>query len=78
MGIPPLMSKVKARPGFTKAKPQGLLFAIVEYRQERFLRNLDIAHLLHTLLTFFLFLKQLSLTRDVTTIALGGNVLAKG
>src|SRR6266567_9426954 len=47
----------------------------LQHRQEGLLRNLDRAHLLHPLLSFFLFLQQLALAGDVAAVALGGHVL---
>src|SRR3954453_21220820 len=48
----------------------------LEHRQERLLRHLDPADLLHALLAFLLLLEQLALTCDVTAVALGDHVLA--
>src|SRR3989442_6374985 len=50
----------------------------LEDRQERLLRHLDLADLLHALLALLLLLEQLPLARDVAAIALGGDVLAHG
>src|SRR6266436_6430473 len=50
----------------------------LEHRQERFLRQLDLADLLHALLSLLLLLEELALARDVATVALGGDVLAHG
>src|SRR5437773_8202430 len=47
-------------------------------RQERLLRHLDLADLLHALLALLLLLEQLALPRDVAAVALGGDVLAHG
>src|SRR2546422_635814 len=47
-------------------------------RQECLLRDLDGSHLLHPLLSLFLLFEQLALARDVTAVALGGDVLAQG
>ena len=44
--------------------------------EEGLLRHLHIADLFHTLLTAFLLLQQLALTRHVATVALGGHILA--
>src|SRR3989304_5556090 len=44
--------------------------------QECLLGNLHFADLLHSLLPLFLFLEQLALARDITTVALGGHVLS--
>src|SRR3954470_22966147 len=43
-----------------------------------FLWNIDRAEGFHALLAFLLFLKELSLSGDVTTVAFGSNVLAHG
>src|SRR6185437_15971561 len=48
-----------------------------QYREERFLRNLDAADLLHALLAFLLFLQQLLLARNVAAVALRKHVLAQ-
>ena len=45
--------------------------------EERLLRNLDRADLLHALLALLLFLEQLALARDVAAVALGQHVLAQ-
>src|SRR6266852_5830282 len=50
----------------------------LEDRQERLLRHLDLADLLHALLALLLLLEQLPLARDVAPIALGGDVIAHG
>src|SRR6266542_2708620 len=50
----------------------------LEDRQERFLRDLDLADLLHALLALLLLLEQLPLAGDVAAVALGGHVLAHG
>src|SRR5204862_7592556 len=49
-----------------------------EHAQERLLRHLDPADLLHPLLAFLLLLEQLALARDVAAVALGDHVLAHG
>src|SRR3954449_11724045 len=49
-----------------------------EHAQERLLRHLDPADLLHPLLPFLLLLEQLALARDVAAVALGDHVLAHG
>src|SRR3990172_11469391 len=48
----------------------------LQYRQERFLRNLDVADLFHALLARLLLFQQLFLARDVAAVALGEHVLA--
>src|SRR5436189_6454102 len=50
----------------------------LEHRQERLLRDLDTADLLHALLAFLLALEQLALAGDVAAVALGGDVLPVG
>src|SRR6266852_2515406 len=50
----------------------------LEDRQERLLRHLDLADLLHALLALLLLLEQLALARDVAAVALGGDILAHG
>src|SRR2546429_1370191 len=49
----------------------------LEPREDRFLRDLHGAHLLHPLLSFLLLFEQLALARDVAAVALGGHVLAQ-
>src|SRR5689334_2286853 len=49
----------------------------LEHGQERLLRDLDRAHLLHPLLALLLLLEQLALTGDVAAVELGGDVLAE-
>src|SRR4029453_5766154 len=48
----------------------------VEHREERLLRHLDAAYLLHTLLALLLLLEELPLAGDVTAVALCENVLS--
>src|SRR5437016_889441 len=48
----------------------------LEHRQERLLRDLDPADLLHPLLPRLLLLEQLALARDVAAVALRDHVLA--
>src|SRR5437764_4508720 len=48
-----------------------------QHRQERFLRDLDLADALHSLLAFLLLLEQLPLARDVAAVAFGEHVLAQ-
>src|SRR5450755_197902 len=52
------------------------LLAEFEHGQERLLRHLDPADLLHPLLALLLLLEQLALARDVAAVALGDHVLA--
>src|SRR5258705_9800359 len=47
----------------------------LEDGEKRFLRDLDRADLLHTLLSFFLLLEELALARNVPTVAFGEYVL---
>src|SRR2546428_2611654 len=44
----------------------------LEHREERFLRDLDRAHLLHPLLAFLLLFQEFPLARHVAAVALGG------
>ena len=46
-------------------------------REKCALRNLHIADHFHALLSLFLFLKELALSADITTVTFGGNVLAE-
>src|SRR6185503_8854735 len=55
--------------------PSGLVGA--EHRQERLLRDLDGSDALHPPLALFLPFEQLSLARDVATVAFGKDVLAQ-
>jgi len=47
------------------------VFAHMENGQDRFLRKLNVTHLLHALLTIFLLLQQILLTTDVAAVSLG-------
>src|SRR4051794_30348546 len=58
-------------------RPRSLV-AVVEDRKEGFLRDFDVADLLHPLLAFFLLLQELALPGDVAAVALGRDVLAQG
>src|SRR5258705_3276691 len=49
----------------------------LEDGEKRFLRDLDRADLLHSLLSFFLLFEKLALARDVPTVAFGEYVLAQ-
>src|SRR5205085_5753655 len=53
-----------------------LLLVEVEHGEERLLRHLDRADLLHPLLALLLLLEQLPLARDVAAVALREHVLA--
>src|SRR5215210_8925753 len=66
----------RRRPAARKSAP----FSVPELqdREERLLRNLDAADLLHALLAFLLLLEQLALARDVAAVAAGDDVLAVG
>ena len=64
-------SRVLPEQGFLVGVVASFLRADLQHGQERFLRNLDAADLLHPLLAFFLLLEQLALTRDVAAVALG-------
>lgn len=58
-----------------KGKSNRVLIEL-QYGQEGFLWNLNRSDLFHTLLSFFLLLQQLTLTRNITTITLGRYILA--
>src|SRR5665213_4422939 len=61
----------------SRAPSAGLLpLTDAEHREERLLRHLYPADLLHALLALLLLLEQLALTRDVTAVALREHVLA--
>jgi len=73
--------------GFTGATSTGLWlnerskklllgFIQLQHRHEGFLRNIHLAHRLHSLLAFGLFLQQLLLARNITSVALGQHVFA--
>ena len=47
-----------------------------EDSKEGFLGDFDVANLLHTFLTTFLFLEQFAFTADVTAITFGEDILA--
>jgi len=47
-----------------------------QYREKRFLRNRDLAELLHAFFTSLLFLKQFAFAGNIPTITLGRDVLA--
>src|SRR6187200_2256534 len=62
-----------------RASGSPLLLAVeVQDGEERLLRHLDAADLLHPLLALLLLLEQLPLAADVAAVALGENVLAAG
>src|SRR5436309_8445125 len=50
----------------------------LQHSQERFLRNLDLADLLHPLLAGGLLGPELALAGDVAAVALGGHILFDG
>src|SRR3954463_8719895 len=56
--------------------PEAVSFFYLEDGEERLLRDLHVAHLLHALLAGLLLLEQLALARDVAAVALGEHVLA--
>src|SRR5436305_3825834 len=59
--------------------PSALLpLADVQHGEERLLRHLDGADLLHPLLALLLLLEQLALARDVAAVALREHILALG
>src|SRR5262249_37112973 len=45
--------------------------------EERFLRDFHPSNLLHSFLAFFLLFEQLAFARDVSAVALGGDILAQ-
>src|SRR5262245_5553455 len=57
--------------------PWSSLLADPEHREERLLRDLHRAELLHPLLAFLLLLEQLALARHVATVAFREHVLAQ-
>src|SRR5581483_11693813 len=67
-----------ARTRLASRAPSALPVSEVQHGQERFLRNLDSTDLLHALLALLLLLEELSLPRDVASVALGEHVLALG
>src|SRR5687767_4381514 len=60
-----------------KLKARRSTVAPLQHRQERLLRNLHRADLLHAFLAFFLLVEELALARDVAAVALGQHVLAQ-
>ena len=58
--------------------PKVSLLVQFENGHEGTLGNIDIAHGLHAFFTSFLFFQQFSLTRNITTITLGGHVFPHG
>ncbi len=62
---------------FTGAGDRSIVVHL-ERVDEGFLRNLDLAELAHLLFTGLLLFKQLALSRDVASVALGKHVLAQG
>src|SRR5580700_6607974 len=61
-----------------RSREASFVAADFEHRQEGLLRNFDLAKLLHPLLSLALLLQQLALAGDVSTVALGGDVLPEG
>src|SRR4051795_11532769 len=49
----------------------------LQRRDERLLRDVDLAELAHLFLAFLLLLQKFSLPRDVAAVAFGGDVLAQ-
>jgi hypothetical protein len=49
----------------------------LQRRDERLLRNVDLAELAHLLLAFLLLLQKFSFSRDVAAVAFCGDVLAQ-
>ena len=62
----------------TAAHDQSRSVPRLQYRHERFLRDVDAADALHALFAFFLFLQQLAFAGDVAAVAFGGDVFADG
>src|SRR5579859_3015138 len=71
-------SRRSARTCSSSRAPSALPVPEIEHGQERLLRHLDPADLLHTLLALLLLLEQLALARDVAAVALREHVLALG
>ena len=53
------------------------LFRNLQNAEEGFLRKLDRTDLLHALLSFFLLLEKFALSRNVTAVAFGNDVLSE-
>src|SRR3990167_4691806 len=72
--------RIRAKSNFTGAflGSRNLLAVALQHGKEGFLRNLDLAELLHALLAFLLLLEQFLLARGVAAVALGQHVLAHG
>src|SRR5437660_2271588 len=59
-------------------QPSAVVFRVhLQHRQERFLRDLDLADPLHPLLAFLLLLEHLALACHVAAVALGEHILAQ-
>lgn len=54
-----------------------LIFVSLQHRKEGFLWDFDVPHATHSFFPLFLFLQQLSFTRDITTIAFCRNILSE-
>src|SRR4051794_9052887 len=78
-GVPPDTTSPMVRPvqSARDCRTPRSILRVVEHRQERLLGDLDVPHLLHTLLALFLLFQQLPFSRDVAAIALRGHVLAE-
>src|SRR5207237_9484022 len=74
---PPRPAPLPASPAPRCASPPPPSFLHPEHREERFLRDLDLAYRLHPLLAFLLLLEELALAGDVAAVALGEHVLAQ-
>jgi len=59
-------------------QPPSRSIAALEHLDEGVLRDIHLAEHLHLLFPLFLLLEQLALARDVTAVALGGDVFAHG
>src|SRR5437870_1277037 len=73
---PPPSASGRCCPGTRTGCARLLLLLQLEHREERLLRDLHAAQLLHPLLAFLLALEQLSLARHVAAVALRDHVLA--
>ena len=70
------MAKQKPHHFFGEVFCISLIFIQLQYAHKRFLRNLYVSDLAHSLLSFFLFFQQLFLTGNITAVALGKHVFS--
>lgn len=70
------MGKQKPHHFFGEVFCISLIFIQLQYAHKRFLRNLYVSDLAHSLLSFFLFFQQLFLTGNITAVALGKHVFS--